>query len=145
MDRNMTAIKAGGLVSSSSIMTNMVIFHDPVYIYLAIGGSIVSIAGLVHELSKHKTLQSKYMILFEIIKAGFLGLLLTPMLFMFYLKAGDKILDMLFQKIFEINLVGMDGMLNSFWFLGALLTSWYILPLWSYFIRKIFIKVKNDS
>lgn len=137
MDKNMTIVKVGGLVGSSSLATNMVIFSDPIYLYLAVGGGIVSVGGLVHEVVEYGTIQGKHKIVWEMIKALFLGFVLTPMLFMFYLKAGDKIVDTVFYVVFSIELMGLDGMFNSFWFLLAILTSWYILPLWTSFVAKI--------
>jgi hypothetical protein len=145
LDRNITIIKVGGLVGSSSLMTNMVIFNDPIYLYLALGGGIVSVGGLIHDVVEYSRVEGKHKVFWEMIKALFLGFVLTPMLFMFYLHAGDKVFSGVLKHIFDIELNGISGMLNSFWFLGAILTSWYVLPLWTYIVSKLQKREKRDD
>ena len=130
MDKNMTIAKAGAFISGSSVMSNMVIFQDPVYIYLAFLGGGVSVTGILHEIVEKEHIKGIFKIISEIFKALFFGVLLTPMVFMFYINAGNK---------FLLPLLGVDGvsMFNSFWFIASILTSWYIIPIWGWLLDYI--------
>ena len=139
MDKNLTisVTKASGLVSSSSMFTGMVIVQDPIYMYLGVIGGTVSLLGMGHELIKIKV-RNKYKIVTELVKALLFGVLLTPMIFMLYLKFGFD----LFGHILDME--GVDnGMLNSFWFLASILTSWYVLPIWDWVLKFIPLAVKR--
>jgi len=139
MDKNLTisVTKASGLVSSSSMFTGMVIVQDPIYMYLGVIGGVVSLLGMGHELIKIKV-RNKYKIVTELVKALLFGVLLTPMIFMLYLKFGFD----LFGHILDME--GVDnGMLNSFWFLASILTSWYVLPIWDWVLKFIPLAVKR--
>jgi hypothetical protein len=115
----------------------MVIFNDPVYLYLALGGGIVSLGGLIHDVVENETIQNRYKIFWEALKALLFGVILTPMIFILYVNAGDKMLSSFFENLFSVKISDISSMLNSFWFLGAIFTSWYILPLWTFFLKKI--------
>jgi len=45
---------------------------------------------------------------------------------------------------YVLDIEGVDnGMLNSFWFLASILTSWYVLPIWDWVLKFIPLAVKR--
>jgi hypothetical protein len=127
-DLNATlAIKGGGLISSSALMSNMIIFTDPAYILLAVIGATLSLFGMAHEMlkavNKGNGKRFSYIIM-DLIKALALGGILTPMYFMMYMHTGETIISLF------VGLNGFDGIFNSFWWLLSLLTAWYSPLIW---------------
>jgi hypothetical protein len=135
MDTNSTVlIKVGGLLSSSSVMSNMVIFNDPAYLVLAIFGAFLSFLGMLHEIVYKRVGKAKihFFVLFvHLIKAVVTGGILTPMFFMFYINSGGELV----KKI--VGLEGMGGVFNSFWFLLSLITAWFSPLVWDFFIARV--------
>jgi hypothetical protein len=131
------ATKAGGLLSGSSLFMNMAISQDPIYVFLGVLGSVVSLLGMAHEIVKNKV-SGKFKIVGDLLKALVFGFILTPMIFMIYLRFGNE----LFLYLFESESV-KEGKFNSFWLLASILTSWYVLPIWDFLIKVIPLIVRN--
>ena len=129
MDINSTAlVKGGAMLTSSSIVTEMVIFNDPIYPYLALIGAFLSLMGLVHDIYKEDSLSkpSVLELAVELFMAFTIGAILTPMFFMFYIHAGGEAMERI------SGFKGFYGIYNSFWFLLSLLSSWYAFPIWGF-------------
>jgi len=132
-------VKLGGLLSSSSLIADMIIFNDPLYPILAIVGGILSLVGLLHEIYHEDSLHSPTVmrLVTEMFKSVMLGGLLTPIFFMLYSKIGGEVLN----NIFDIK--GFTSMGNSFWFLLSLISGWYAMPIWDRLVKTIIDKGKQ--
>ena len=114
------ATKAGGLISSSALAVEMDIFQDPIYLWLALIGSFISMLGLIYDHFHCEDRHGKGIpkVITELFKAVLVGALITPMAFMLYMHMGDEL----------VAIEGFKGIMNSFWFLASLVTSWYAIP-----------------
>jgi hypothetical protein len=141
IETNLTiaATKAGGLLSGSSLFASMVISQDPIYLFLGVLGAVISLLGMIHEIIKNRIESiEKFKIIGELLKALLFGFILTPMIFMIYLRFGNE--------FFAYMLGGesvVEGKLNSFWLLASILTSWYVLPIWDFVLKVIPMVLKK--
>lgn len=131
-------VKGGGVITSSSLAANMVIFNDPMYLYLAGLGALLSLIGLLFNKSHNKkesiTLEIKNLL--EFIQAIIAGGLVTPLVFIL-----GPILESTIVSTISPNSISTLG--SSVWFLFATLTSWYSIPIMDYFTNLIGKKVKR--
>lgn len=144
MEANSTIlIKGGGILASSSIMADMVIFTDPAYMLLSVVGATLSLFGMLHEIfftaRRNKIYFTITSIFAQLGKALVLGGILTPMYFMLFLHTGGSIMSQI------VGLDGLDGIFNSFWWLASLLTSWYSPVVWDGFLNKVKKRVKRGE
>ena len=133
IDNNQTfLIKAGGIISGSSIMSNMVIFSDIGYMFLAIMGGVISLIGMVHEIAKGENDYKSIVWLFgELFKSFMLGAVLTPMFFMLLMSAGQDIISQI------TGLQIHSDIFSSFWWLMSLIMSWYAPLIWDNILKKV--------
>lgn len=136
MDTNISNV--GAFVSSSSLLSNMIIFNDPAYLMLSIAGALLSLFGMLHDMIKRKDDFNILFVLSELIRAFIIGGILTPMLFMLYVHAGGRLIE------FFTGFRGLDGIINSFWWLLALVSGWFAPLIWSLIIE-IIIKAKDST
>lgn len=131
-------VKGGGVITSSSLATNMVIFNDPMYLYLAGLGALLSLIGLLFNKSHNKkesmTLEIKNLL--EFIQALIAGSLITPLIFIMGPILESKIIS-------TVSPDSISALGDSVWFLFATLTSWYSIPIMDYFTSLIGKKVKR--
>jgi len=131
-------VKGGGVITSSSLTTNMVIFNDPMYLYLAGLGALLSLIGLLFNKSHNKkesiTLEIKNLL--EFIQAIIAGSLITPLIFIMGPILESKIIS-------TVSPDSISALGDSVWFLFATLTSWYSIPIMDYFTSLIGKKVKR--
>ena len=130
MTNSATAVKSGVMVSTGSILTDLVIFNDHAYVYLAIVGAIVSMFGVVHEVfGSHSREYSKSEIVVEIIKGIALGVLAIPF---WYICISDGVIG---------SIAGIDvpGVSSSLAMIVSFALSWYTVPIFDWlsgFVRK---------
>jgi len=92
MESNSTLIiKVGGFLSSSSTITNMIIFNDAIYSILAIIGALLSLLGMLHEIWTDDKESKVISAIASLFRASILGAILTPMLFMAYIHMGGSL------------------------------------------------------
>ena len=131
-------VKGGGVITSSSLATNMVIFNDPMYLYLAGLGALLSLIGLLFNKSHNEkesiTLEIKNLL--EFIQAIIAGGLITPLIFIMGPILESKIIS-------TVSSDSISALGDSVWFLFAILTSWYSIPIMNYFTGLIGKKVKR--
>ena len=131
-------VKGGGVITSSSLTANMVIFNDPMYLYLAGLGALLSLIGLLFNKSHNKkesiTLEIKNLL--EFIQAIIAGSLITPLIFIMGPVLESKIIS-------TVSPDSISALGDSVWFLFATLTSWYSIPIMDYFTSLIGKKVKR--
>ena len=140
MENNITVIaKMGATLSSSSLATNMIIFNDAIFVWLSIIGAMASSLGVLHDIYQTKSISGANQIITELLKAFFLGGILTPMFFMAYMHIGGNLVESF------IGIKGMGSIYNSFWFLLAILTSWYSVLIWGAIINKKIAKAKDGK
>lgn len=140
MENNITVVaKFGATISSSSLATNMIIFNDPIFLWLSIIGASTSVLGVLHDIYQSKSIVGARQIIVELLKAFFLGGILTPMFFMAYMHVGDKLVEAF------LGVKGIGGIFNSFWFLLSVLTSWYSVLIWGTIVNRRIKKVKNEK
>jgi len=137
MESNSTVlIKVGGFLSSSSTITNMIIFNDAIYSILAIIGALLSLLGMLHEIWTDDKESKIISAIASLFRASILGAILTPMLFMGYIHMGGSLVKQI------VGLDGLEGIFNSFWFLLSLITAWYSPIIWDGVLRYISNKFK---
>ena len=137
MESNSTLIiKVGGFLSSSSTITNMIIFNDAIYSILAIIGALLSLLGMLHEIWTDDKESKVISAIASLFRASILGAILTPMLFMAYIHMGGSLAKQI------VGLDGLDGIFNSFWFLLSLITAWYSPVIWDGMLKYISNKFK---
>jgi len=131
MKEDITIIKLSGFVAGSSIMSDMVIFTDSAYTFLSINGCFLAVVGMLHEIFKTRgEKRNVWFLFFEVVKAGILGAVLTPMLFMFLITNGDGLAS---------NFIGfkVKGMMLSFWWALSLIGAWYMPFIWGWFLKRV--------
>jgi hypothetical protein len=136
--KDITLVKVGGFIGGSSIMSNMIIFNDPAYIFLSSTGAFLAFVGMLHEIfktKKDKIMRVGYLFT-ELFKALMIGAFFTPMMFMIFISNGNVIASFIFG--FKI-----QGVFNSFWWLLSLIVAWYSPLLWGGLIK--LIKRKWDN
>jgi len=140
MESNSTLIiKVGGFLSSSSTITNMIIFNDAIYSILAIIGALLSLLGMLHEIWTDDKESKVISAIASLFRASILGAILTPMLFMAYIHMGGSLAKQI------VGLDGLEGIFNSFWFLLSLITAWYSPVIWDGVLRYISNKFKTKA
>jgi len=130
------ATSSGAIVTGGSLMYQMVIFNDPLYLYIAIAGSIVSFFGMFYEVVQGEIEKKFWIIAGALIKAALLAFIVTPMWFMALMHAGGSIVEHF------VGITGFQGIFNSFWLLASLMLAWFTIPVVNTFVEKI--KRKKD-
>lgn len=80
-----------GVISGGSLMTNMVIFNDPLYIFISLLSAIVGVATAWndwHTKDKLREVATRKFILF---KGGFIGATSTPAAMLILLAFGEQV------------------------------------------------------
>jgi len=128
-----TSVKAGAS-ASSFLATNLVIFTDNTYMYLAITGAVVSSLGVLHELfGKTGVDYSAKKIIAEVIKGFILGVLAIPF---WFLVITEGVLG---------NIVGFNigDVSSSLALIISFALSWYTVPIFDWMVSKVKIKANK--
>ena len=132
-----TIIKGGAMIATGSMMTELIIFNDPMYKYLAIVGALVSASGVLHELYNNENKKSLGAAFTEVIKGIWLGFLAIPLWFLLLSGLGDKILG----KLFEIQIE--QKIEKSVWLMISFVMSWYTVPISNWIVKFVTFKAKE--
>ncbi len=136
--KQVASVQGVGFLAGSVLGSSFVIFNDPIYLYIALGGGISSMLGLLHESSKNGIkCESRWMLFFDSLRALFFGFVITPMIFMALMHNGGKLLT----TFTGLDLMALSGIVNSFWFLLSLFLSWWTV----YFVDKYTKKNRKKS
>lgn len=131
-----TAITAGTMIATGGLMTDLVIFNDSTYLYLALTGAFVSMFGVVHELFGNSDIEkTRLKICAEICKGLVLGILAIPFWYLSLCAIGANVVD----KILDIETQG--NIERSVWLMVSFAMSWYTVPIFDWLVlrvRKVF-------
>jgi len=129
-----TVVKGGAMITSASLMADLVIFTDGTYLYLAIVGAIVSMFGVLHEVfGEHTKVYTLSAVLVEIGKGIFLGILAIPF---WYLALTEGVA----ASVFKIELGQVS---NSLSLIVSFALSWYTVPIFNWLSSFIMRKAKD--
>lgn len=121
-------VQGATAVTSGGIVTNMVIFTDHAYMYLAIVGAVVSMFGVLHELYGNNKKQDNTMyILTELLRGLALGLLAIPF---WYLCITEGV----FENISGLHIGNVSGSLAL---IVSFALSWYTIPIFDWITKKV--------
>jgi hypothetical protein len=118
------AIVGGSMLASSSLLTSITILNDIAYLYLAIIGSVVSMFGVLHELSKDDTRHTKLQIISEVIKGLILGIFAIPFWYLLLNAIGDTLV----YKVLGLDRGGAEFD-KSIWLILSFYLSWWSVPI----------------
>lgn len=131
------AIKGGTMLSAGSMLTELVIFNDELYKYLALVGALVSMFGVLHEVLSNRPIEHTFwQIISEVFKGFILGVFAIPLFYLILSASGESIID----KVFGIK---TSGIVNSVWLMISFAMSWYTVPIFNWIALKITRKAKN--
>jgi len=129
IDPNSThTIAKASVMMGTGILSNLVIFNDIGYLYLAIVGAFVSMFGVLYDIygtNKEKLPTGKIVV--ETIKGFVLGIVVIPF---WYLSITEGV----FQSILHIDTGQVS---NSLALLTAFGLSWNTIPMYNWAIGKI--------
>jgi hypothetical protein len=123
IETNATVTTVGGFLTTSTILSNMVIFKDSFYMHLIILGISLSIFGAVHELLESDYSKTKRKIISSIIKSSVLGGILTPI----YFFTIDKYMDYPLELTYGTSLI----------------FAWYSIPIWNKVVELLSLVYKE--
>lgn len=114
----------GGTIAGASLFSQLVIFTDHSYMYLAIVGSFVSMFGVLHTIFTADTPYDIKSVFGEIIKGISLGFLAIPF---WYLVITEGLLDNIIHV--EFNTVS-----NSLALIISFAASWNTVPIYNWLV-----------
>jgi len=127
-------IKGGAMLTSASLMADLVIFTDDTYWYLAAVGAVVSSFGVLHEVfGEHTKKYTLDEILVEIVKGLALGVLAIPF---WYLAITEGVA----MSILKIDLGQVS---NSLSLIVSFALSWYTVPIFNWMASFVTRKAKD--
>lgn len=125
-------IISSGSISGTSLMTNMVIFNDPIYLFISFLSTMVGIATALNDLKVREELKSVSHPYFIIFKGGLIGAISAPAMMLVLLAFGEQLIA---KNGFIVD-ENFKQVLVSFYFLISLLLSRLIALKIIYIIEK---------
>lgn len=112
------ATKVGATLSGTSLITNMVIFSDPIFLILSILGASIAVVGTLLLSIREHSIKNKFLFTLDILKSAILGGIATPFLYLLLTHVEHIITITYFAGSTSY------GISPSMWFLVSLLISW---------------------
>lgn len=122
-----------GSTAGTSLMTNMIIFNDPIFLYISVISAFVGVFTSFYDLHERKKLLLNIHAFFILFKGAFIGFLSAPLMMLILLLIGTQI-----AHRFGFNIQDTQLFLNSTYFIISLLFSRMIT-------KKIMLRIDDDS
>ncbi len=132
-----TLTKGGAVMATGGLVSDLIIFNDPMYSTLSIVGAVVSATGVLHEVFHDDDKRSVPAILSEVLKGAMIGLLAIPLWYLVLSSIGSTIV----QKAIDIE--GACKIADSVWLMVSFAMAWYTVPLFNFIVYKVKIKSKD--
>jgi len=130
INQTTAAIKAAS--ASGGFMSTMVLFTDPIYGILAFIGAFVSMGsayydyGILKKQHEHNNTECLKSLNLELVKAFFIGAILSVSSFLLFIGGGNAILTYILGNNVAIELI------PSFWFMLTIWLTTLAVPIWEY-------------
>ena len=149
-----TVIKGGAMIASGGVAADIILFHDPMFLYLSLVGAVVSFLGVFYDISHDDTPRNIKTTVTECIKGLVFGAIAIPFWFLLLSSIGSSILQgIISYTINTTNEVVTDPRFEkSLWLIISFSLSWYTIPILNYIVKEVpeiviskLNKVKKDS
>lgn len=125
-----TIIKGGSMLATGGLVADLIIFNDPAYVVLSLVGAVVSVSGVVHEISNRGGM-TIWKALGEVLKGLVLGFLAIPFWYLLLSDIGNS----LAQKLFDFDGISKIG--KSVWLMVSFGMAWYTVPIFNWLVKAV--------